>query len=384
MAKAYNCIVVFNKDKDSSLFCLRKKDPYEGLYNFVGGKVEVGEDSEAAAYRELEEETGLTRPMIRLYRLMDIQYYHQGYKLEIFVGMLREDAELKAEKNPLIWLPLTENFADKTRFAGEQNIAHIMNMALQYPIPDKCFIQDGLYIGVDGCKDGWIAAVLDFGQLRVERYENIEELLQRYPEFDAFLIDMVIGLRDHPGQKRPDEAAKKELGVKASTVFPVPSRRAVYAETEEEQKKANIESLGKSLAKQSIAIIPKIRELDIFLMKHPKYKNRILESHPELAFARLNGSVVRSRKKEYEGFTEREGILSEYLNREPMGWIFENVKECKCNPDDIMDAVCLSVTAALHVHGLTETIPENPEKDKRGLEMKLTVPKKQLENEKPG
>ena len=95
----YNCIIVLNKTKDRALFCKRQKDPYKGLYNFVGGKVEPGEDSETAAYRE--------------------------------------DVLLKEETNPLLWLPLTEDFTDRDRFAGEQNIAHIMNVALEYPIPEK-------------------------------------------------------------------------------------------------------------------------------------------------------------------------------------------------------------------------------------------------------
>ena len=43
----------------------------------------------------------------------------------------------------------------------------------------------------------------------------------------------------------------------------------------------------------------------------------------------------------------------------------------------MMDAVCLAVTGALYAHGLYETIPENPDKDAHGLEMKMTVPKKQ-------
>ena len=73
MHRIYNCIVVFNKEKNAALFCKRQKDPYKGLYNFVGGKVEFGEESEEAAYRELQEETGITRRQIRLYRLMDIR-----------------------------------------------------------------------------------------------------------------------------------------------------------------------------------------------------------------------------------------------------------------------------------------------------------------------
>ncbi len=130
-----NCIVVFNKDKDRILFCKRVKDPFAGRLNFVGGKVEKGESSGDAAYRELYEETGITRSQIRLFRLMDITYYHQAFVLEMYVGMLSEDVELREEKNPLLWLPLTEDYTDRERFAGEQNIAHIINVAMLYPIP---------------------------------------------------------------------------------------------------------------------------------------------------------------------------------------------------------------------------------------------------------
>lgn len=134
--KVMNCIVVFNKEKDKVLFCKRKKEPFKGRLNFVGGKVEPGETSENAAYRELQEETGISRQHICLYRLMDLTYYYQDFILEIYVGRLREDVALKEETNPLLWLPLDEDYTDRERFAGEQNIAHIINIALLYPLAD--------------------------------------------------------------------------------------------------------------------------------------------------------------------------------------------------------------------------------------------------------
>ena len=137
-------------------------------------------------------------------------------------------------------------------------------------------------------------------------------------EVHAFLIDMAIGLRDSDDQIRPDDAARKLLGKRASTIFSIPCRKAVYADDEASQKEANIKAFGKSLAKQTLMIIPKIRELDEFLNAHPEYKNRILGSHPELDFGRLNGKILMSHKKKPEGVAEREQILKHWLPGIPM------------------------------------------------------------------
>ncbi len=44
--------------KDSYLFLKRRNPPYEGLWSLVGGKVALGEHIQAAAIREVKEETG--------------------------------------------------------------------------------------------------------------------------------------------------------------------------------------------------------------------------------------------------------------------------------------------------------------------------------------
>lgn len=73
--KGYNLIVVFNEASDRVLMCRRRKEPYKGLLNFVGGKIERNEEGIAAAYRELEEETAITKDDIILAHLMDFTYY---------------------------------------------------------------------------------------------------------------------------------------------------------------------------------------------------------------------------------------------------------------------------------------------------------------------
>lgn len=379
--KHCNCIVVLNRTRDRILFCKRMKEPYEGLYNFVGGKVEAGEGSSHAAYRELLEETGIDRSRITLFHFMDMTYYHQKFVLELYVGQLHEDVALVEEKNPLVWMPLTENFADPAKYAGDKNIAHIVSVALQYPIAEQeaaatdTMREDVLTIGVDGCTGGWIAAIYESGNFRIERYRDMVELTDTYPTFDAFLIDMVIGFQSCADDVRPDPFARKIIAQRASTIFAVPSRQAIYETEKEAQIAANMAALNKSLGAQTRAIIPKMRELDEFLNAHGNYKNVIRESHPEVCFCRLNSSVVMSKKSEMDGLQERCEILQRYIPDLNCEEILHTAKRLHCNADDVVDAICLMVTANLDTQGKAESIPESVQKDACGLDMQMVIPK---------
>ena len=68
-----NLIWIYNHTADKVLMCKRHKEPYKGMHNLVGGKIEPTENGLAAAYRELQEETGLSG--IRLHHLMDFAYF---------------------------------------------------------------------------------------------------------------------------------------------------------------------------------------------------------------------------------------------------------------------------------------------------------------------
>ncbi|MCK9471570.1 MAG: NUDIX hydrolase [Bacilli bacterium] len=124
--QGYNVIIIFNNNKDKILLCERKKDPYQGLSNFVGGKIEKNEDSLTAVYRELFEETAITKADIKLVHLMDFTYHLDNIYVEVWVGNLIKDFEVKGEENKLFWSTLEHNFFDLNLYAGEGNIGHML------------------------------------------------------------------------------------------------------------------------------------------------------------------------------------------------------------------------------------------------------------------
>ena len=130
--KKLNVILVFNKNKDKILMCKRAKNPYKGKLNLVGGKVEENEDELSSAYRELNEETGITRNDIVLNHLMNFQYSIQDMELEVFIGILKNEVKLVKEVNELLWVDISENFYDLEKFAGEGNIWHMVKHAQNY------------------------------------------------------------------------------------------------------------------------------------------------------------------------------------------------------------------------------------------------------------
>ena len=124
--KKLNVIIVYNKDEDKILMCKRAKDPYKGKFNLVGGKVEPNENEMHAAYRELQEETGITRKDIKLTNVMNFQYMMSDMELEVFYGKLNKQVNLVEEVNKLYWIDKNENFFDLNKFAGEGNIGHML------------------------------------------------------------------------------------------------------------------------------------------------------------------------------------------------------------------------------------------------------------------
>ena len=110
--KRMNVIVVFDKNLEKILMCKRTKEPYMGMYNLVGGKIEKDNDGLNEAYRELEEETNIKKEDIDLIHFMNLIYVKWDKELEVYYGKLNKEVELVEEVNKLEWINIDDNFFD--------------------------------------------------------------------------------------------------------------------------------------------------------------------------------------------------------------------------------------------------------------------------------
>ena len=127
-----NLIVVFNTNLEKVLFCIRAKEPYKGLYNFVGGKVEDNETNDEAAYRELYEETGISCEDIELDHFMDLNYFKYQNNLQVYYGILKHEVNLIEEKNKLEWVTINDKLLNNSKVAGNYSIPHIIRQIKVY------------------------------------------------------------------------------------------------------------------------------------------------------------------------------------------------------------------------------------------------------------
>jgi threonine dehydratase/predicted RNase H-like nuclease len=230
--------------------------------------------------------------------------------------------------------------------------------------------------GVDGCKAGWIAALMDDSEparanLRV--VPRLADLLSgpAQPEFIA--VDMPIGLPDRTiGSGRgPEQAVRSLLGARQSSVFAIPSRAAVHADDYRDACRLALESSEppRKVSKQGFFLFPKIREIDAMLRAEPELRERIHEVHPELAFRTMRGAPLLHPKKvkgqiNPAGMAERQALLvasglspDSVTARPPRG----------AAADDALDALAALIVARHIRAGRGKPFPDPPGRDSHGL-----------------
>jgi threonine dehydratase len=227
--------------------------------------------------------------------------------------------------------------------------------------------------GVDGCAAGWIAALARTDGAEPPRLEVAPHLgaILEGPERPAFVaVDIPIGLPDRivgPG-RTPERLVRPLLGDRQSSVFSIPSRRAVEAPDYGAAcliAAATSEPCRK-VSKQGFMIFPKIREADALLCGRPELAGRIYESHPEVAFWSMNGERDLTEPKKRKGRPYEPGLALRRRLLVGAGLskaLVATAPPCGAAPDDLLDALAGLVVALKIAEGRGRSFPDPPERD---------------------
>jgi predicted RNase H-like nuclease len=241
-----------------------------------------------------------------------------------------------------------------------------------------------VFVGVDGCRAGWFAVFLEGGyenacRWKVELFLKfsclVDFLNNNYGHADPLvLIDIPIGLKyGGSGERLSDTGARSVLKARKSSIFPVPCREAIYAETYEKACEINERLTGKRISKQAWNIVPKIRDVDGFLIENENFREKVREVGPEICFQSFAGFPMKHPKKEVEGFLERKEALCNVCTfaDEVIEYAFSKYRRKDLAKDDILDALAAAFTAKIgSEHGFVY-VPQEPETDGKGLKIQM-------------
>ncbi len=231
------------------------------------------------------------------------------------------------------------------------------------------------YVGIDGCRGGWVAAVLG-DRLELIFSESLEEIRELVTSSSLTLIDMPMGLKSEgEGERVCDVEARKFLNRRKMSIFPVPCRQAVYSESYSNANEINRKILGKGLSKQSYNLFSKIREVDRFITRDRDILENIIEGHPEISFGRVAGEEMGYNKRSQEGFQERMEVLKKFLPGvvATVETFMGKYKRSLIARDDILDAIILALAASTHGKGYL-TVPDIPPLDSQEIPMRIFIP----------
>lgn len=212
-------------------------------------------------------------------------------------------------------------------------------------------------LGVDACKAGWVGILLSEEPPRAIFATTVTALVAD-AETDGTLaavgIDMPIGLPD-AGRRTADVLAKEAIGPLRSSVFMTPVRAALRAEDHATASAVNSALAGEGVSQQAYALRHKLFEVEELLAATT---TRVVEAHPEVSFARMNGGPLRARKSTWAGAELRRLLLADQGIP-----LFGDLGTAgrSAGVDDVLDAAAAAWTARRVASGCAVALPDPPE-----------------------
>jgi predicted RNase H-like nuclease len=229
--------------------------------------------------------------------------------------------------------------------------------------------------GIDGCPTGWLCLTKDLasGEVTARILPKIMALLTFDPKPEVVMVDVPIGLTD-AGPRECDLKARAYLKApRASSVFPAPVRPTLPATNYPHACRIGKKTDGRKLSRQVWAILPKIREVDIFLRSDPRISQWVREVHPEVCFWAWNDNkAMVNRKKNPVGRLEREALVKRVYGA-AYATARSSLPRGHYANDDLLDAFAALWSAERVVSGKAIILPPTPPIDSCGLRMEIVA-----------
>jgi len=222
-------------------------------------------------------------------------------------------------------------------------------------------------MGVDGCRGGWLACVLDETTVRwdhVDAVADVRKLLER--DVDAVAIDIPIGLPED-GVRACDVEARHQLGRRGVSVFAAPVRSVLGCASYAEARRVLAARGGASMSAQAFGIVPAVAAVDAALT--PADESRVVEAHPEVAFWAMSDGEPLDPKKTARGAGQRLARLQASLGN-PVKALADVPSGVPL--DDALDALACVWVARRWAAG-SASVLGNGQRDARGLPMRIVV-----------
>jgi predicted RNase H-like nuclease len=246
---------------------------------------------------------------------------------------------------------------------------------------DRSYTNEDIWLaGVDGCPAGWVAAFVrpQGEEVRLQVVPRFADMLAA-PEQPAIVaVDIPIGLPERIGYggRAAENAVRPLLGGRQSSVFSVPARAAFYAGEYREACGIALATSDppRAVSRQLFCLAPKIREVDNVLRADAALAARVFETHPEVAFWRLNGGRALAEPKKVKSRCHAPGLA---LRRDLL--VAAGFPSAACEappprgagPDDVLDALACAAVARRMAAGVARPFPDPPPRDAFGLPMAI-------------
>jgi predicted RNase H-like nuclease len=214
-------------------------------------------------------------------------------------------------------------------------------------------------VGVDVCDGSWVAVLLEDGSFAgAGLFGELAAVTRRYAAASVVAVDIPIGLLSC-GRRCADREARAWVGGgRASSVFFVPTRPVLGAESYEEARAVAVAAGEPKPSKQVYGLRRAIFEAEAVAAGDA----RVREIHPEASFRAMAGRPLGAGKKSWNGLGERLALLEREGIRLPRA-----LPELgSAGIDDVVDAAAAAWTAQRIARGTAVSLPDPPEAGPRG------------------